>query len=429
MPDLISTLLPRLENHPVSGLNLKGEFIYPSYDGYSLLNLPSSICQLLGVRSLGARPLASEVLEACGDGIQRVILLVVDGLGLELFRHFLEEDSLWKELLPQAVFAPLTSLVPSTTTAALTTLWTGAAPAQHGIVGYELWLREFGVIANMILHSASSANNDAGGLSRSGFHPTTFLPVPALGQHLLSQGVKPYAFMPHNLVHSGLSTMHLSHTETLPYRTPADLWISLRELVAAQDSQKPGESSYIYAYYEEIDGLSHRYGPDDERVAAEFESFTQVFERTFLRRNPATGSRNTLLIVTADHGLIYTPKNPVFDLRSHPHFLEMLHMVPTGDNRLAYLNVRPNKVPEVQEYISEHWPGMFDMLPSGQALHAGLLGPGPVYARTAERLGDLILIARGEAFLWWADRENPLLGRHGGLSRKEMLVPFFALRI
>jgi hypothetical protein len=44
-----------------------------------------------------------------------------------------------------------------------------------------------------------------------------------------------------------------------------------------------------------------------------------------------------------------------------------------------------------------------------------------------DRLGDWILIAQDDAYLWWSDRENPLLGRHGGLSSAEMLVPFVGM--
>jgi hypothetical protein len=31
--------------------------------------------------------------------------------------------------------------------------------------------------------------------------------------------------------------------------------------------------------------------------------------------------------------------------------------------------------------------------------------------------------------MWWANKENPLIGRHGGLSSEEMLVPLLAARL
>jgi hypothetical protein len=47
----------------------------------------------------------------------------------------------------------------------------------------------------------------------------------------------------------------------------------------------------------------------------------------------------------------------------------------------------------------------------------------------ADRLGDLIVIARKDAYLWWADKDNPLIGRHGGLSEQEMVVPFLSVEL
>jgi hypothetical protein len=155
MPDLTADLLPRLQAHRLPGLDLGEGFLYPNYDGFSLLNIPASLCRLLGAPSFGAQPLADELLKACGGEYQRVILLVVDGLGYDLLLRLWEAGlgHIWKSFIPEGVFAPLTSICPSTTAAALTTLWTGASPAEHGIAGYELWLREYGVVANMILHA------------------------------------------------------------------------------------------------------------------------------------------------------------------------------------------------------------------------------------------------------------------------------------
>jgi hypothetical protein len=73
-----------------------------------------------------------------------------------------------------------------------------------------------------------------------------------------------------------------------------------------------------------------------------------------------------------------------------------------------------------------------DFLPirSADAIQQGLFGNGTHHPMLADRLGDWILIPQNDAYLWWWwQKENPLLGRHGGLSPQEMLVPFFALAL
>jgi predicted AlkP superfamily pyrophosphatase or phosphodiesterase len=357
-----------------------------------------------------------------------VILLVVDGLGFDLLRQLWGAGlaQAWQQQLPEAVFAPITSVCPSTTATALTTLWTGSSPAEHAIVGYELWLREYAVVANMILHSPMLFNNDTGGLKRAGFQPEEFLAPPVLAPYLLHQGIDTYAFMHQSIAHSGLSTMHMRQANVVPFRTGVDLWVSMRQFLETKTKKK----QYIYAYWGDIDELSHRYGPDDERVAMELDTFSQTCERAFFSRLSKEAREDTLFIVTADHGLVRTPKYLNYELRNHPRLAQALHMQPTGENRLAYFYLRPGQVDQVRAYVESTWPGQFAVITAKQALQAGLLGPGAVDSRLIDRIGDLWVIARGDAYLWWAEnKENHLLGRHGGLTQQEMLVPFLAFRL
>jgi hypothetical protein len=104
-------------------------------------------------------------------------------------------------------------------------------------------------------------------------------------------------------------------------------------------------------------------------------------------------------------------------------------LLPTGENRLAYLHIRPGQVEAVREYVECTWPGQFSMLDVGYAAESGLFGAGEPHPRLLERMGELVVIARGDAYWWWADKENHMVGRHGGLHPQEMLVPFLASRL
>lgn len=93
----------------------------------------------------------------------------------------------------------------------------------------------------------------------------------------------------------------------------------------------------------------------------------------------------------------------------------------------ADLFVRPGQTEAVHEYIQRRWPGQFALVDPVFAAHAGLFGPGEHHKRLLDRVGDLLVVARGNAYLWWADKKNHLFGRHGGLSADEMIVPFLAV--
>ncbi len=427
MPDLTTQHLPALRQHRLPGFESGNDWVYPAYDGGSILNLPATICQWLGASEFGVGPLQAQLTTVVGEGIRRVILVLVDALSLSRLQRWMAEGvaPAWSQLAQDGLMAPLTSITPSTTSAALTSLWTGRGAAAHGITGYEMWLKEYGVVANTILHSPITFQNDTGSLARAGFSAETFLPLPTLGTHLSAQGIPAFAFQHHSLLRSGLSQMFLRDVNSRGFFSAADLWISLRQLLES----RAGERLYAWAYWSELDTLSHRFGPDDERVAAEFANFSLAFERQFLNRLTPDARRDTLLVLTADHGQIPTTPDPHYEIRNHAGLGRRLHINPTGENRLAYLYIRPGQSEAVREVIERTWPGQFKLVDAVYAVENGLFGPGEAHPRLYERLGDLILIPHGNAYLWWADKENNLLGRHGGLHPEEMLVPFLAARL
>jgi hypothetical protein len=428
MPDRTSEFLPLIESHRLPGLDLGEGFIYPKYEDQSILNVPASICQFLGIPPLNAPPLRPDILSPLGDGTRKVILILMDALGFHRLRSWMAEDKnmVWNRLMAAGLLAPLTSISPSTTSAAITTLWTSTPPSQHGIAGYELWLKEFSVVANMIEHKPISFHGGGGNLRQAGFSPETFLPVPPITAHFKEHGITPYAFQHYSIINSGLSQMFMGGADRQSFRTAADLWVSLRQVF----NQSPDERRYAWVYWGAVDGLSHFYGPDDDRAKAEFAAFSAAFERFFINELSAAAKKDTLVMMISDHGQILTDKtNDHYDLRNHPAFTRLLHLLPTGENRLSFLFVRPGKTQAVKDYIEDAWPGQFVVLDSSHVLEKGLLGPGKPYERLHERIGDLAVIARGNAFWWWAAKENPIVGRHGGLSPDEMLVPFLAARL
>lgn len=427
MADLIKDLLPQIRSHQFNTLGFEADFIYPAYDGLSILNIPASLCSLFGIPALGAPPLIPEILSSLGDDVQHIILILMDALSLHRFKRWMLEGKtpVWKTCLKGGLLAPLTSIMPSTTTSAMTTLWSGSSTTEHGIAGYELWLKEYGIVANMIQQSPISFRGARGSLEQTGFQPENSLSVPTLGPHFLQHGITPYSFQHYSISNSGLSRTYLKDVSLEPFGSAAELWIGLRQLIEARKNEK----TYAWVYWGTVDSLSHRFGPDDERPEAEFIAFSSSFERNFLNKLGRENRVNTLVILTSDHGQTFTPKKQKYDLRYHPHLLNLLHIQPTGESRFIFLHIRPGQIDAVREYIEQTWPGDFIVIESKTMLESGLLGPGTPSPQLIDRLGDLTVLAKNDSYFWWSPKENPLLGRHGGLAPEDMLVPFLAVRL
>lgn len=442
MTDLTDSILPQLQSHRLPNLTLETDldsipltdteqkvaFQYPAYHGLSILNIPASLCQALAAPPLpDTAPALDPALRQRLPTASRVVFILMDALALHRLQRWIDDGTapLWGQLARQGLLAPLTSITPSTTSAALTSLWTGRPALEHGITGYEMWLKEYGIVANTILHSPMSFRNDVGGLERAGFKPTEFMSLPTLGPHLKAHGIQPYALQHRNLLDSGLSRILFNGVETRAFHSAADLWVNLRQLLESGRDER----MFIWIYWSEVDHFGHLYGPDDERVAAEFSLFTQAMQRYFLDRLSAAKQRDTLLILSADHGMIGTRPNHHFELARHPELVQRLHIQPTGENRLAFLYIKPGQVKAVSDYVTATWPDQFTILDSAHAVRQGLFGPGKPHLRLGDRIGDLLLAAKDGAFLWWAEKEDLMRGRHGGLHPEEMLVPFLATKL
>lgn len=423
---LFKDILDIIQKNSLPGLPYNKDIVHPFYSGLSLANIPDSICFWLNCPQIDFHPLHKKIHDVLLGPYKHVILLLVDGLSLNIFEKTFSSKSLlnWSRFLADSVFIPLTSTVPSTTSSALTTLWTGKFPAEHGLIGYELFLKEFGLIANMISHRVPAFNPESVDLKAAGFDPSNALPSTTIGEHLYKNNIIVNAYQHQTIAFSGLSEMLLKKTQRFSFNETDDLW----DLVYLNLINQRNRSTYSYIYWSTLDTLSHLRGPNRSELLSEWFCFAETIQN-FLIRIIKSQLPPTLFLICADHGQIATDINQDFDLNNHPDFLSHLVMPPTGESRLPIIFSKYGHVDFIQQYLSSHWDNQFSILPSASVLQSGLLGPKTPHPTTLDRIGDHIIFPSGNAYWWWVRKENQLLGRHGGLSSQEMLVPFFALPI
>ncbi len=410
-------------------LHLPADFIAPNYGGRSIVNLPASIAHILGGRHPTPR-LDSDLIDALAAGVRRVALVMVDALGYDFLTRALgaNPDNGFHTLLNHGGrLAPLTSVFPSTTTAALTSLWSGYTPAEHGSVGFQLFLRGPSLRANMIKFQAAALYKLGGEqLPAAGVEPDKFLPVPALPQTLARFGVPTFNLIEQPYEKSPLSRMQIRGVkETRGFVTSSDMWLALRKVM----EERPTEKALFVAYWSAVDTISHTYGPASDAIVAEINNLAYSFEREFLRPLASAARQDTLFLLTADHGHAATPPEGVVYLNKHPFIRERLVMDYAGEPRAAYLYCTQGEMESVRQYFVDHLADKFFVLDSRAALDAGLFGPPPFAPETRYRVGDLIVLARGHHSLWERDDVPKTLGRHGGLSETEMVVPLLAARL
>lgn len=425
MPDYSDSILPKLLSRKSPLLEKSQQIVLPDIAGHSLSNIPGTVSKLLGGPEMSRPALSPEILDKFDGRYRNVIVLLVDALGYDHFQRLMAEGKaeFWSQNLERASMFPLTSICPSTTATALSTVWTGAEPIEHGYIGYEMWLKRYGMVINTILHMPASYFGDTGSLVKSGFVPESFLGISPLGARFADRGIESHVFLPYSIGGSGLSRMHLEQTSVHGYVAESDMWANLRDIL-----NTPARGSrFLYVYWSTLDTLIHRYGPADERVDNQFANLSRSLAVNLFGRLEKKAAENTLLLLTADHGAIATPVYEQYNLRGHPELTAMLHLPPTCETRLPFLFIKPGMETNVRAYFENAWPGKFTLITTEQALSMRLFGNGPEHPDLRDRLGDIMVIPHEDAYLWWPEKPNVMQGRHGGLNRLEMLIPLYAL--
>jgi len=134
------------------------------------------------------------------------------------------------------------------------------------------------------------------------------------------------------------------------------------------------------------------------------------------------------MAVTADHGLVAVPENRRFVLTPEHPMLEYLLVPPSGEGVMPVFHTKPRAAEDFRRYFEREYGDAMCLVPSADAVKAGLYGPRGATPATLDRLGDLIgIAAEPMAFRFVSPgvEDHIHIGYHGGLRPDEMKVPLY----
>ncbi len=327
---------------------------------------------------------------------RQVVLLVLDGLGWEQ----LQADRAHAPTVAAGVGGPITSVVPTTTATALTSITTGRPPAEHGVVGYRV--RVDGDDGDEVMNVLRWRTH-AGDMRR--IRPAAaFQTIPPFGGRAVP------AVTRSEFASTGFTAAHLAGARLVGWSVPSTLVVEVRRLLAE------GEP-FVYAYYDGLDKVAHERGLG-QYYAQELRTVDRLVG-DLISALPSDAA----LVVTSDHGQVEVGTSARLP---GPELMAGVEML-SGEGRFRWLHARPGATDDVvaagqEAHGEEAW-----VRTRQQIVDEGWFG-GPLTADVAHRLGDVALVARAPvAFLDPADTgETRLLARHGSLTSAEMFVPLVA---
>ncbi len=361
--------------------------IVPDYGG---ANVRGIIPALLGPQSW-ADTLPSWMPDTIARANQ-VVVLVLDGLG-------------WDQLQARRDIAPtiaslhgdrITTVAPTTTATALSSIATGLTPGEHGLIGYRMVLG--GEVMNVLRWAVDGENR------RRSNVPSEIQRFPAF----LGEAVP--VVTPAELIGSAFSEGHLRGSNPVGYRAPSSMCIEVGRLL--DDGER-----FVYAYYAGIDKIAHERGFGDF-YDAELRTADRLVGDMLEQLPPGAA-----LLVTADHGQVSVGSNivkPSGELLSHVS-------QQSGEGRFRWLHAHRGGIDDLMAAASEEFSDTGWVMTREQLIADGWFGP-TVAPQVAQRLGDVAVLARDDVSYHDPDDSGPfeLVCRHGSMTSAEVYVPLLA---
>ncbi|MCI1935464.1 MAG: alkaline phosphatase family protein [Bifidobacteriaceae bacterium] len=327
------------------------------------------------------------------------VVVLVDGMGYWNLADRLGHAPYLRTLMNDSANRPIDTCYPSTTVAAMGTFGTGTGPGLTGMLGYTQLNPAKDVIAQMIQWVDAPKPED---LQRE---ETVFQKMHALGARVTSVGLP-------NFKRSALTVAALRGAEYAGHINPMK-----RVELAAQSARKPG---LTYLYSRDADKAGHRYGWNSDQWVGKLEAID-----TRLRVLRDSVPKGTLIVITADHGMVSMDPATQIDIADEPELSRGVRLV-GGEPRALMLYADPETDP-VQ--IRTRWSNRLEVharvLLKDEAIAAGMFGR--VDPRIVPMIGDVIVCCAGRYTIvdsrTQSEGARMMPSVHGSATQLEQQIP------
>ncbi|MDO5723929.1 MAG: alkaline phosphatase family protein [Flaviflexus sp.] len=324
---------------------------------------------------------------------RRAVLVMCDGLGHYQLSNRLGHAPFLRKMLTQCP-DPMRTVVPSTTSAALTALGTGLMPGATGVAGYSM-RDPSGEIFNLIDWNGPTS-------------PLSWQSQPTLAERLDRAGERLTVIQPKQYVGSGLTLSAWRGSRPVPAK-------SLDDRVARAVEESARGEKLVYLYWGDVDRAGHKYGWHSTRWIEELERFDAAMSQ--LARSLPT---DTLLVITADHGMIDVTER--IDITARDNLTRDVEVC-AGEERALHLYTSE------PEAVAARWRDYLgrraEVYTREEIALSGLLGPLTAWAHSV--IGDVMVFPLGTLGIGDSRTMSPgalsLRGLHGSITPQELDIP------
>lgn len=380
------------------------DIVFPDYNN-CVLNLINSILKHYNVNTdYNGLTLLNPILN---KNFKNIVLIILDGMGNNLLHevspnNFFENNKLGK----------ITSVCPSTTTAALNTYYSGRPPIETGYIAWSQYFKEYGRALDMFPRTDSYTGTLYDHSSSDVFE---MLDYKNIFQQIEDSNpkIRTYEINP---------TYCESRAKRCIKANSIDVMCDDIESLC-----KNMNNNFIFAYSDYPDKLLHRYGCSSTEVA-EFILNAEASIESLAKHLYGT---NTLLIISADHGHndIYTSYN-IMELTE---INECLIMPPSFESRAITFWVKEDRKDKFEKIFRQKFKDEFILFTKEEFLSKKLLGNGVQHKKIDDFIGNYIAISISNSIIKLqtalSSEKYEKLSTHCGFTENEMIIPLIVKEI
>lgn len=369
---------------------MKPRLIKPDFTK-NIVNISATVAEFLGCPNEKAT--LPELAKELEKGYRNVVFLILDGMGMNPIERNLAKTSFLRRNVRQV----LTSVFPSTTTNATTTLLTNKYPMEHGWFGWSLYFEELGRAVDIYLDSDSFTGEP---VERG--YVCGKLPIEPYYKRKRS----PYTA---SVVVPGF--WHNDDENRYVWKTFDELFDHIEKICRKEGKQ------FIYSYCDEPDATMHRYGVSSEEAHRVINDLNRRIEEL------CTKLTDTLFIVTADHGQIDV--GGIIALYKDTELTSMLEWPQFLEARATAFKVKPNCDKDFVEMFRRKYGSDFELFKVEDLIKENYFG-GNLVNEHAKLLGDYIAVGTTDKIMQLTPLSHDFKGHHTSLT-EEMEVPLIII--
>ena len=378
------------------------EIIYPDYNN-SILNLITSILKHYKVAT--SHPSLEILDEKLKKEYKNVVFMVLDGMGEHILKD-LSEDGFFRRNEAKCI----TSVYPSTTTAALTTYYSGKPPYETGWIAWSQYFKEYGRAIDMLSHRESYLKEDISNAKINVFKDVVNYEPIFEKIEKASEDVKAYEIVPDYSDRRSKRSIRANNIE--------EICENIKLICSNQNK------NFIMAYCDNPDGLLHKYGCKSEEAKDMIINAEKCIEE--LRKEL---SDDTIIIISADHG--HKDIGKVYDLLEYPEIQDCLIMPASLESRVVAFWVKYDKRKEFEKIFNEKFSEDFLLLSKEEVLEKHLLGYGDKHKKIDDFIGNYLALSISDSIIrlqtYLVDGKPVKKSTHCGLTKDEMQVPLIII--